>query len=299
MASRYSDETNNELYRVVKSFNQRVRRHEKKGETNLPDLISVSKLKGSFRTEKDMKKELQQYKRLLNNKQAFARYKATEGSITNWEFDYIVKNLKATEQRINREIIKEMERYKDQKERKYIITDRLRTLQHEREIINRDLTKLTASELKVVSGTIDRFKSFNLRIQAGRKYFMRNLDYLLGAKGLSLKNRQKIYNKLDKLSNDEFDEFYKRNDVVSEIMITIPSLSSSADEKKKAEESIAQKETTDLLDEFEASLDQNIKDAKENVTNYKDFKPTGTITTSKGEEITPEEFFEIFDKTKF
>lgn len=306
MASRYSDETNNELYRVVKSFNQRVRRHESKGEKHLPELISVAQLKASFRTEKDLKNELSQYKSLLNNKQAFERHKAVEGSITNWEFDYIVKNLKSTEQHINREIIKEMERIKTQKERKNIIKDRLRTLQHEREIIKRDLTKLTAGELKVVSGTIERFKHFNLRIQAGRKFFERNLDYLLAAKGVSLKNRKKIYDKLDTMTNEEFDEFYKKHDVVSEVMIKIPSLPSAKDEKKVAEEAVAQKETTDLLDDFERSLDENIAGVKEDVKQFnKDYKPTGTneptgtITTTTGKKLTYEEFFKLFDKTEF
>lgn len=300
MPSRYSDETNKELYRVVKSFNQRVRRHEKKGEKNLPDLISVSRLKSSFRTERDMKKELSQYKHLLNNKQAFARYKAQEGSITNWEFDYIVKNLQSTEQHINREIIKEMKRLSTQKERKNVIRDRLRTLQHEREVVNRDLTKLTASELKVVSGTIDRFKHFNLRIQAGRKYFERNLDYLLGAKGVSLIDRQKIYAKLDTMTNEEFDEFYKKHDVVSEVMIKIPSLPSSADEKKTAQEAVQQKETKDMLDDFEKDLDENIKQVRKDVKKFNtDYKKDNTITTTTGKKLTQEEFFKLFDKTEF
>lgn len=300
MPSRYSDETNKELYRVVKSFNQRVRRHEKKGEKNLPDLISVSRLKSSFRTERDMKKELSQYKNLLNNKQAFARYKTQEGSITNWEFDYIVKNLQSTEQHINREIIKEMERLSKQKERKNVIRDRLRTLQHEREVVKRDLTKLTASELKVVSGTIDRFKHFNLRIQAGRKYFERNLDYLLGAKGVSLIDRQKIYAKLDTMTNEEFDEFYKKHDVVSEVMIKIPSLPSSADEKKTAQEAVQQKETKDMLDDFERDLDVNIKQVREDVKKFNtEYKKDNTITTTTGKKLTQEEFFKLFDKTEF
>ena len=300
MASRYSEDTNNELYRVVKSFNQRVRRHERRGEKHLPDIISVSKLKGSFRTEKDLKNEIAQYKTLLNNKQAFLRYNATEGSITNWEFDYIVKNLKTTQQHVNREIIKETERLKSQKERKNVIKDRLRTLQHEREIVNRNINSLTAKELKVVSGTIDRFKHFNLRVQAGRNYFMRNLDYLLGAKGLSLEDRKRIYEKLDNMTNEEFDEFYKKHDVISEVMITIPSLPSSTDERKKAEEAVEQEHTSELLDEFEKSLDKNIEKVKEDVKSFNEnYNPTGTITTSTGKKITQEEFFALFDKTEF
>lgn len=300
MVNRYSDETNRELYRVVKSFNQRVRRHERKGEKRLPSLISVSQLKASFVNEKDLKRELSQYKSLLNNKQAFSRFKATEGSITNWEFDYIVKNLKSTEQHINREIIKEMERINNQKERKNVIRDRLRTLQHEREVVKRNLNNLTASELKVVSGTIDRFKHFNLRIQAGRKFFTRNLDYLLAAKGMSLEDRKKIYDKLDQMSNEEFDEFYKKHDVVSEVMIKIPSLPSTMDEKKKAEEAIAQKDTSNLLEEFEKSLDQNIEQVKKDVAQFNEnYKPTGTITTTTGKKLTQEEFFKLFDKTEF
>lgn len=300
MASRYSDETNNELYRVVKSFNQRVRRHERKGEKHLPDLISVSQFKASFTTEKDLKKELAQYKSLLNNKRAFDRYRAKEGSITNWEFDYIVNNQKATELHINREIIKEMERLNTQKGRKNVIKDRLRTLQHEREIITRELTQLTASELKVVSGTIDRFKHFNLRIQAGRKYFMRNLDYLLGAKGMKLSDRKKIYAKLDVMTNDEFDEFYKKHDVVSEVMVKIPSLPRAGDEKKAAEKALEDNNTKVLLDEFEKSLDDNIKKIKEDVSEFNaNYDTSNTITTTTGKKLTQKEFFELFDKTEF
>ena len=293
MPSRYSDDTNKELYRVVKSFNQRVRRHERRGEKRLPDLISVSGLKASFRTEKDLKNEIAQYKTLLNNKQAFSRYKTTEGSITNWEFDYIVKNQRSTEQHITREIIKELERYKAQPERRKIIIDRLRTLKHEREIIRRDLTKLTAAELKTVSGTVDRLKHTDLRIQAGRRYFMRNLDYLLGAKGVSLKKRKRIYEKLDSMTNEEFDEFYKNHDVVSEVMITIPSLGSPADERKAAKEAVSQPHTSDMLEEFENSLDDNINETKRYVSTFEqNYKPRGTITTTKGEKLTYEDYLE-------
>ena len=58
MARRFSPEFNQEARRIVKGFNQRVRRAEARGMKNLPQLTSMYELKARFTTEKDLKKEL-------------------------------------------------------------------------------------------------------------------------------------------------------------------------------------------------------------------------------------------------
>ena len=83
-------------------------------------------------------------------------------------------------------------------------------------------------------------------------------------------------------------------------MIKIPSLSSSADEKKTAQEAVQQKETKDMLDDFERDLDANIKQVREDVKKFNtEYKKDNTITTTTGKKLTQEEFFKLFDKTEF
>ena len=291
--ARFDADFNADIRRTINSFNQKIRRAKKRGEKGLPELRSVREFKAQFTTTEDAKRELRQFKSLLNNKEALQRYRTKDGTITNWEFSYIVQNLVATNKWIDREIEKARERYKDYPNHLYAIREDINTLVHEKYIINRDLDELTAQQLKTVSATIDKYKRRNIKISAGRDYFMRNLDALLQAKGLPKEKRSKMYNKLNKLTNDQFLEFYKRHDIVSDIMIMIPSDPASdnntKERKKIAKEVVSDDITGDALDEFAKSLDDYIDEAKTSVDHRGE-----VITNDKGEKVTYEEFLKLF-----
>lgn len=291
--ARFDADFNADIRRTINSFNQKIRRAKKRGEKGLPELRSVREFKAQFTTKEDAKRELRQFKSLLNNKEALQRYRTKDGTITNWEFSYIVQNLVATNKWIDREIEKARERYKDYPNHLYAIREDINTLVHEKYIINRDLDELTAQQLKTVSATIDKYKRRNIKISAGRDYFMRNLDALLQAKGLPKEKRSKMYNKLNKLTNDQFLEFYKRHDIVSDIMIMIPSDPASdnntKERKKIAKEVVSDDITGDALDEFAKSLDDYIDEAKTSVDHRGE-----VITNDKGEKVTYEEFLKLF-----
>lgn len=265
MARKFDADFNQEIYRTVKSFNQKIRRAESRGEKGLPKLRKVSELKAQFTTKTDMKRELKQLQSLLNNKEALKRKATAEGTISNWEYDYIVNNLRATNKWIDRELVKAKERYKNFPDHLYAIRADVKTLEHEKRVITSDLSKLTAAQLKVVGGTIERYKRRNIRITAGREYFMRNLDYLFTAKGTPEDKKRNIYKKLNSLSNDQFNDLYNNHDVISEIMIMIPSFPDSNDEKKMAEYEAANETSRDVLDAFEEGIDYYIDEVKGNV----------------------------------
>lgn len=265
MARKFDADFNQEIYRTVRSFNQKIRRAESRGEKGLPKLRKVSELKAQFTTKTDMKRELTQLQTLLNNKEALKRKATADGTISNWEYDYIVNNLRATNKWIDRELDKAKERYKNFPDHLYAIRADVKTLEHEKRVITSDLSKLTAAQLKVVGGTIERYKRRNIRITAGREYFMRNLDYLFTAKGTPEDKKRNIYKKLNSLSNDQFNDLYNSHDVISEIMIMIPSFPDSNDEKKIAEFEAANETTRDVLDAFEEGIDYYIDEVKGNV----------------------------------
>lgn len=296
--ARFDADFNTDIRRTIKNFNQKIRRAERRGEKGLPELRSVREFKAQFATEKDAKKELTQLRTLLNNKEALQRHRTKDGTISNWEFDYIVDNLRATDQWIKREIKKSMQRYADYPSHLYAIREEVNTLIHKKEVIERDLRQLTAKELKTVSATIRGYKRQNIKISTGRTYFMRNLDSLLQAKGMSRKDRQKMYDKLNELTNDQFEELYRRHDVISDIMLSIDSLTknplSDDERKQKAKEVLKNRKkdeynpTAAKLDEFEKSLDNYITEAKSTIDHKGE-----TITTKSGKKITYEDFIKL------
>ena len=93
--TKFSPEFNQEIYRTVRSFNQRVRRAEQRGLTNLPDLQSVAELKARYVTENDMKRELGFLRQMNLNRKSLDTVTTLGGAkMTEWEFQYMKQNIK-------------------------------------------------------------------------------------------------------------------------------------------------------------------------------------------------------------
>ena len=257
------------------SFNQKIKRAEKRGEKGLPELRSVREFKAQFATKKDAKRELAQLRTMLNNKQALERRRTADGTISNWEYDYIVKNLQATKKWVARELEKARIRVKDYPDHLYAIRADVLKLEAEKAYLERDLNNLTARELKTVLATEKRMKRSNLRSIAGRKHFMDSLDGLLTARGIRKKERESIYKKLDSMTNEEFLEFYKTNDIVGTIMgYYIPT--EKDDEIKILEDLSKDDEVKEIIDNFSEDLDEKISVAKDSVKKINQLVEAGT-----------------------
>lgn len=259
MAKRFNDELNADIRRTLRNAIQKVRRAEKRGEKGLPTIPMVREFKAMYATEQDAKRELAQYRTILNNKEALKRHRTKDGTISNWEFDYIANNLKDTKKWVTRELFKARERLKAYPD--YLIATKadISKLEDELSILSRDIDNLTAQELKVVSGVIGRNKRKDLKTRTGRTYFMRNLDYLLTAKGMNKTARKEIASKINELSNEEFLELYKTHDIISEVMISIPS--DPKNDLQDAEQAYNQEGVKEAIEDFVDNLDGYIFDA--------------------------------------
>lgn len=259
-----SADLNRDLRRTVKSFNQKVRRAERKGQTGLPQLRSVRELKAQFTTESDLKREVGMLRSFLNNKEALQRKKTADGTISNWEFDYIANNLKSTKAWVDRQIDKTSKRLKDYPEHLYSIRADLNKLEAEKEIINRNLNKLTARELRTVGTVVNRMKRENLKTRAGREYFMDNLNQLLRARGTNKDVRTEVINKLNNLTNEQFLELYRTHDIISEVMTKLPSETEPVERDEKLDRAkhviATDDEIIELLDNFVEDIDDYIEE---------------------------------------
>ena len=263
-----NDEEIQHLRRVAKSVNQKIRRASKRGEKDLPDYMSVRDLRAQFTTKEDLKNEISQFEKMLNNKEALRRRATKEGTISNWRFEYIQDNLQATREHIDREIKRQKIILKDYDQENYFaINEKIYKMEQERDIINQELDKLTAQELRSAGKVVDRYKRRMLKTIAGRKYFMRNLDALLHAQGKSAKEREKIYRKLNRLTNEEFEEMYERHDIISSIMVSIDSLDddelTNEERFERAEKALEDENVLKELELFESDVGDYIKEAKQ------------------------------------
>ncbi len=279
--ARFDADFNYDINRTIKSFNQKVKRAEKRGEKGLPALRSVKEFKAQFTTKEDAKKELSYLKLMLNNKKALERKRTAEGTISNWEYDYIIRNLQETKRWVARELEKARIRVKDYPDHLYAMREDVLKLESEKAYLERDIANLTARELQTVQAIERRMKRSDLRTITGRKHFMDSLDSLLTARGMKKKDRTSIYQKLNTLTNEEFLEFYKTNDVVGTIMgYYIPS-----DNERILEDLTKDNDIEEIINDFNQDLDEKILTAKDNVKKINTLVEAGT-----GKVYTKEEY---------
>lgn len=260
--AKFDEQFNSEIRKTINSFNQKIRRAEKRGEKGLPSYRSVKQFKEMFATKVDAKRELAQLRTMLNNKEALRRRRTADGTISNWEFDYIVKNLRATDKWITREVEKERLKMRDYPEHLYATREKINRLVAEREIIHRNLNTLTSDNLKTIESVINKYKRKDLKTIAGREYFMKNLDSLLQAQKVSKKEREQIMKDFEGMTNEEFEEFYRRHDVITDIMVIIDSPNGG--------EGLSNKERFDVAEK--ALQDKNVENNLELVkNNYKTY----------------------------
>ena len=221
--SRYTPEFNAYARRVVKSFNQRVMRAEKRGLKNLPSLRSVRELKAMFATENDLKKELASLREFNENRDALEQKQlGAETRLTKWEFNYIRENLDDLKAYYDRELEKARARYADQPFSMGIREDVL-NLEQRRQYLDRNLLELSKSELATFRKYLSNWQGRNRRdINFYDRYF-EGFDFVMRVSGIEKSKINYIRDRINSLTPQQFYELYKQHDVMGDLFDLIPS----------------------------------------------------------------------------
>ena len=265
--AKFSPEFNKEIYRTVRSFNQRVRRAEQRGLTNLPDLQSVAELKARYVTENDMKRELGFLRQMNLNRKSLDTVTTLGGAkLTEWEFQYMKQNLKPL-RRFYDVMIKVAQNRYGSYPYNTALKSELLNLEARRDYLNRDLNALTRSELLTFRRYMTKFKETSKRTG---NYF----DQYLGALGEIGKYNpdaraavKRIRRKINNLSPAVFEEIYRRHDIVNDLFDIVVSPPSSVSEeteksKSKSDEFYNTKDITRYVNTIDQKLDGWIEEAK-------------------------------------
>ena len=271
---KYTPEFNAYARRVVKSFNQRVMRAERRGIKNLPSLQKVRDLKAKFTTEEDLKKELAELRKFNDNRNALdMKLLGNEARLTNWEFNYIKDNLDDLKKFYDRELERAQQRYKNDKFDMALREDVL-NLQERRNYLDRDLLELSKSELSTFKKYLNRYKNRNRTDNNFYDYYYDSLDFLMRVSGVDQKRIEHIREGINSLTPDQFYEFYKEHTELKNILDYVPSPERAKyyakmreyDEKRKddymKEIGADAKEVQDKIEVIDKNIDKWIKQAK-------------------------------------
>lgn len=221
--SRYTPEFNAYARRVVKSFNQRVMRAEKRGLKNLPNLRSVRELKAMFTTESDLKKELASLREFNENRNALdQKLLGEDARLTNWEFDYIRDNLDDLKEYYDREIQKARNRYKNEPF-DMAIRDDVLNLEQRRQYLNRNLLELSKSELATFRKYLSQYKGRNRTDVNFYGYYFEAFDFLARVSGVEKKKIKYVKDRINSLTAEQFYDFYKQHSELKNILDYVPS----------------------------------------------------------------------------
>lgn len=223
MSRKYTPEFNAYARRVVKSFNQRIMRAEKRGLKNLPSLQKVRELKAKFTTEEDLKKELAELRKFNENRDALD-YKllGNEAKITNWEFNYIQDNLEDLKAYYDREIEKARARYTNEPFDMAIREDVL-NLEARRQYLDRSLLELDKSELATFRKYMSNYKGRNRTDINFYSYYYDSFDFLARVSGVEKNKIKHIEERINSLTPEEFYDFYKQHSEMKNILDYVPS----------------------------------------------------------------------------
>ena len=265
--AKFSPEFNKEIYRTVRSFNQRVRRAEQRGLTNLPDLQSVAELKARYVTENDMKRELGFLRQMNLNRKSLDTVTTLGGAkMTEWEFQYMKQNLKPL-RRFYDVMIKVAQNRYGSYPYNTALKSELLNLEARRDYLNRDLNALTRSELLTFRRYMTKYKETSKRTG---NYF----DQYLGALGEIGKYNpdasaavKRIRKKINNLSPAVFEEIYRRHDIVNDLFDIVVSPPSSVSEeteksKSKSDEFYNTQDITRYVNTIDQKLDGWIEEAE-------------------------------------
>ena len=266
--AKFSPEFNQEIYRTVKSFNQRVRRSEQRGLRNLPSIQSVADLKARYSTEQDMKRELGFLRQMNLNRKSLRTVTTLGGAkMTEWEFQYMRENLQPLKRFYDVMIKVANNRYGSYPYNTALKTELL-NLEERRQYLNRDLNALTRSELLTFRRYMTKYKVTSKRTG---NYF----DQYLGALGDIAKFNpdlrpavNRIRRKINNLSPAVFEEMYRRHDIINDlfdIVVSPPSEVQAETEKSKskAAEFYSDKDLTRNVKTLDQKIDGMIKEAQD------------------------------------
>lgn len=215
----FGDDIEKEIERTVRNFNAKVKYNKNKtrGKGMLPQRIRVQDIK-----EKYSDKPRAELVRQLRLYQSFGKRNALNAissstRLSEWEKDYFEQNLEKTRQFYDKEIGELKHIIGDKPEYFLRQNSRLGVLITKRKMLDKDLTKLSESDISVLRHTFNYAERSDIVKQKGFRLYLDQVERLLKLRGVSKQEREKLLSKFDVLTENEFSEMVRNEDLIDRI----------------------------------------------------------------------------------
>ena len=256
MAIRYNKELNARLRREVDNFNKKRKRAIQRGFRQLPPAMKVSELKARYTVKSDLDRELNRLRR-FNVTNALERVE-TQGGIdsTSWELKYLKGNVRNARDYFEREykrVSKRVSKFPGEAER-------LNNIRAKIDILDIDLSYMNQEQFRSAKRAIFEYVEAPAKRKAGYRGFLSEVDLVMQRLGYSSDDINKVLNKFNKLSADQFLYAYDHFDIISRIYELADSPIYGGLKMNTTDE-----DAEDLVDTLMEQVDGIITDAKNNV----------------------------------
>lgn len=218
---KYTPKVNKEIARVVKNFNQKVKRLELKGVKNIPKKITVKDIKENVYNKSDLKRELNRIKR-FSRRGAEDVVKINGNSITKWEIRETGIQVATTKRAITRRL----KGYGFKKVNgKFNVgryaSDDVKTLVTQYKSLNARniLSQKYSSERK---RRVEQAKKYSYRYSNQALFNLReSLKQMINLLGISIDDKdfkEKLLKKLNQVNLNEFKKLYYANELINDFI---------------------------------------------------------------------------------
>lgn len=214
MAIRFNKSYNKKIYNTVRNFNRKVKRLEKSGVTNLPDMISTRELKTNFQTRQALNKQLRLYSKFSERDATEKIVTAGGAKTTKWEKYYLQANIK--------DAIKFMEEEKKKSEKskseyRILRKDYQNNLQTKIDMLKKGLDTSKAKGFAFQKQIITDYLNNVDRMRQGYDSWLQIVNNAGEYAGVDPKIMRTLNQKFKNLSEQEFTDLYHEEGIVKRI----------------------------------------------------------------------------------
>lgn len=217
MAIKYDKNLNARIRRTVKNFNAKVRYNKTKtrGKGMLPSTISTQALKDKYSD-----KSLAELEKQLKLYQSFGQRNAldkTDNRLSKWELNFFESNIEKTKKFYDDEIA-DLKRIIGDKPEYYLKQhNRLETLQDQRKELDKDFRNLTEDQIKGMRAYINYAERSEIIKQQGFRLYLAQLERTMKELDYSDEEINALLNKFNRLTENEFTEMVRLEDIIEDI----------------------------------------------------------------------------------
>ena len=256
MKLKISQTLNERLRSEVRNYNKRLSRLEKVGINNLPSHQKVSEIKSRYTNTNDLIKEINRLSRFNRAKLDKVNLN-DETKAAKWQIDYLKTNLEAAgeffEQEFSR-VEKKIGRFPGEK-------TYLDTLAAKINLLDKPINDMTQSQIRSAVAAVNEFAENPTRLKTRYRGFLSEVEWAMQKLGYSDEDREKFFNKFNKLTPSQFLYAYDNNDIIARVYELYHKDYGDEDARLTVEEEDAR----NIIDSLLEQADYIIKDAQDNM----------------------------------